>query len=126
MLREENAALRSEVEEDREMISQLEEMTDQLRRQRIVHQASVLVGVLVSLWVCFCLAVYLSARVCLSACLHVFIFIHSCLFFFSKLSQCLCASRIQTVIITLCPNFFWGGQLAILEGYKKTLLLQKP
>ena len=63
MLREENAALRSEVEEDREMISQLEEMTDQLRRQRIVHQASVLVGVLVGLWVCFCLAVYLSARV---------------------------------------------------------------
>ena len=49
MLREENAALRSEVEEDRDVLSQLEEMTDQLRRQRMAHQASLLVGVLLSL-----------------------------------------------------------------------------
>ena len=45
VLREENAALRSEVEEDRDLLSQLEEMTDQLRRQRMAHQASLLVGV---------------------------------------------------------------------------------
>ena len=71
VLREENAMLRSEVEEDRDVIIQLEEMTDRLRRQRAAHQASLLVRVLAGLPACLsvCLSVCLPA--CLSACLPV-------------------------------------------------------